>query len=360
MIRVKGTTYEPMFPLWVAEVGQNHNGDVDTALQYLEMVRYHGWAYKTQLHIPHEEMIRNRMPSKVYRRIAEHALTFEQEMRIREAAFDENVPYVATPFSLAAVEWLKLLEPDAVKIGSGELFNNILVWETVEVAINLNKPLFMSMGMVPREKLQEAVTAVDAIGALPMFCESVYPSRWEHFPLTSVFKRIRDGYSDFGYSCHSLGSLNAWTAYVLGAQVLEFHVAITPDAHDAKVSWPHTELKKFQSLVMSHSSYKHYDNDVMQWATHCLVAACDIKKGESLMGKLKTMRPSTAGVAVDQIESFESLRARRAIMSGEILQWEDIDGSDAPDVGAAGGTAGEKGQGPAGDLDPASKTKTVH
>src|SRR5262249_54371341 len=96
-------------PLVIAEVGINHEGDVDTALELVDSAAAAGAELlKFQCHITEKEMVPTDMTpgeiskEKLWDIIKRCELTAEEERRVQARCAEKGLIYLSTPFSREA------------------------------------------------------------------------------------------------------------------------------------------------------------------------------------------------------------------------------------------------------------------
>ena len=117
-------------PLVMAEVGINHEGDVNKALQLVDAAAAaDAELVKFQCHITEKEMVPTDMTpgeiskEKLWDIIKRCELTADEEKRVQDYCAKKGVIYLSTPFSREAADRLQAMGVPAFKIGSGECNN---------------------------------------------------------------------------------------------------------------------------------------------------------------------------------------------------------------------------------------------
>ena len=117
-------------PLVIAEVGINHEGELDKALQLVDAAAAAGAeVVKFQCHITEKEMVPTDMTpgeistEKLWDIIKRCELTEAEERRVQAYCAKKGVMYLSTPFSREAADRLDAMGVPAFKIGSGECNN---------------------------------------------------------------------------------------------------------------------------------------------------------------------------------------------------------------------------------------------
>jgi sialic acid synthase SpsE len=224
-------------PLVIVEVGINHEGSLEKALQLVDAaVEAGAELVKFQCHITNKEMVPTDMTpgeiskEKLWDIIKRCELTESEEREVQAHCKRKGVMYLSTPFSREAADRLDAMGVPAFKIGSGEC-NNYPLLEHVAAK---GKPIVLSTGMNDLPSIQKAVTAIRKhdVPLILLHCTSMYPTPYEKVRLGAIGDLQRN-FPDLGVGL-SDHSLNIWTclgAVALGACVLEKHFTISR-------SWP--------------------------------------------------------------------------------------------------------------------------
>ena len=150
-------------PFIIAEVGINHEGSFDKAIQCVDAAVEAGAdCVKFQSHITEAEMIPTDMkPGEISEEslwdiIKRCELTEDEERQVKKYCEDKGIIYLCTPFSREAADRLESLDVLAFKIGSGEC-NNIPLLEHIA---RFGKPIILSTGMNDIESIKKSVAAI--------------------------------------------------------------------------------------------------------------------------------------------------------------------------------------------------------
>ena len=126
--RVIGPAYEPFI---MAEVGINHEGSFDKAIELVDAAAEAGAdCVKFQCHITEAEMIPTDMKpgeisdERLWDIIKRCELDAQEEQRVKAYCEERGILYLCTPFSREASDRLEQMDVEAFKVGSGEC-NNI-------------------------------------------------------------------------------------------------------------------------------------------------------------------------------------------------------------------------------------------
>ena len=220
----------------IAEVGHNHQGNLETAKELFRAAKECGAnAVKLQKR-DNRTLYTRAMYNKPYDHensfgatYGEHreALEFgrEEYRELRRYAQEIGITLFATAFDFPSADFLAELDMPAFKIGSGDLTSIPLL----KYVASFQKPMLVSTGGGTMEDVQRAYDAIMPINSqlCIMQCTSGYPCVFEEMNL-SVITTYRERFPDIviGLSAHDSGIAMALVGYVLGARVIEKHFTL--------------------------------------------------------------------------------------------------------------------------------------
>lgn len=327
-------------PLVIAEIGINHEGDLNKALQMVDDAHKAGCeCVKIQTHIIEDEMIPNNVvpgnaKESIWDIMKRCALTEQEEAQIKEYVESKGMIFLSTPFSRAAVERLEKLGVVAYKIGSGECNN----YPLVEHIARYKKPVILSTGMNNIESIRKSVNILRKYGTpfALLHCTSIYPTPYHHVRLGAL-RELQQEFPDVvvGLSDHSLSIYPCLGAVSLGARILEKH--FTSDKSwpgpDIEISMDPQELREliigskaiFESLGGSKTILEE-EQPTINFAYASVVAIADIQKGEPLtMENIWVKRPGTGEIKAEHFKSLLGKRVNCVIKKNEQIKWSQID-----------------------------------
>ncbi|WP_406700186.1 N-acetylneuraminate synthase family protein [Singulisphaera sp. Ch08] len=216
----------------VAEIGINHNGELETAKRIIDAAKLAGCdAVKFQKRTPElcvppaqRDLIRETpwgpMTYMNYRRRIEFAS--EEYDEIDRYCRDRQLIWFASPWDEPSVDFLERYDPPCYKIPSAALTDDDLIRRMRETG----KPLILSTGMSTMEQIRTAVEVVGRKNLLIAHCTSTYPCRPEELNLRMILT-LRDEFDcPVGYSGHEVGLQTTYAAVVLGACFIERHATL--------------------------------------------------------------------------------------------------------------------------------------
>lgn len=221
--------------LVIAEVGNNHEGDMGVARELVDRAAETGAdAVKFQTFIA--EKFSSQADAARFARLRKFQLSFDEFAELAERARAKGLMFFSTPLDLDSARFLATIV-DALKIASGD--NTF--WPLIECCAESGKPMIISTGISGQAEIQEAVDRVSAVwsakrhdGDLALLhCVVSYPAPPEQAnlgairSLTAAFPGQTIGYSD-----HTMGLDAAVAAVAMGARIVEKHFTLANDYSD--------------------------------------------------------------------------------------------------------------------------------
>lgn len=218
----------------IAEIAQNHDGSLGMAHAFIDAVASAGAsAIKFQTHIASEESTIHE-PFRVnfsycdktrYDYWQRMEFTEEEWQGLYDHACEKGIDFLSSPFSLKALRMLDRIGVSAWKLGSGEVFNDVLL----DAAIATGKPIIISTGLSSLEDTDCLVERIQRAGnkLVLMECTTAYPSKAENIPINMISKFIERYHCCVGISDHSATVFPALSAVTLGARCVEVHVTMS-------------------------------------------------------------------------------------------------------------------------------------
>jgi sialic acid synthase len=220
----------------IAEVGHNHQGDVEKAKALIRSARECGAdAVKLQKR-DNRSMYTRDLYDAPYdnehsfgRTYGEHREALElsaaEWLELREFSREEGVTLFGTVFDEPSADFLAELGMPAFKIASGDLTNSPLLRHVARIG----RPIFLSTGGGTLEDVERAVDTILPLNAqlCVMQCTASYPCEVEELNL-GVIETYRARYPDLviGFSDHQSGIAMSLVGYMLGARVIEKHFTL--------------------------------------------------------------------------------------------------------------------------------------
>ena len=224
----------------IAEVGHNHGGSLETALEMCRVAKECGCdAVKLQkrtLDKCYTKAFLNTPYNSEHafgRTYGEHraALEFgrEEYVELKRYCRSINIDFFATAFDEDAADFLEMVGVPCYKIASGDLTNTPLIRHVAAK----RKPMILSTGGACMADVYRALLATGTTPTAWLHCVAVYPTPATDANLSAIRELRLHLDRIVGYSCHHNGILLAELAVVWGAQIVEKHFTLD---HTAKGS----------------------------------------------------------------------------------------------------------------------------
>jgi N-acetylneuraminate synthase len=217
-------------PVVIAEIGINHEGSLETAIQMADAAIDAGAEIiKHQTHIVEDEMsdeaksvIPGNADVSIYEIMARCALSEAEERSLMKHVQQRGAIFISTPFSRAAVDRLVEFNIPAFKVGSGECNNYPLIRHIAR----FGKPVIISTGMNSIESVRPSVEILlkAEVPYALMHCTNVYPTPPELVRLGAM-AQLKEAFPDavIGLSDHTTSNYPCLGSVALGASLLERH-----------------------------------------------------------------------------------------------------------------------------------------
>ena len=222
-----------MIPFITAEIGINHNGDMEITKKLIDGAVDAGCdAVKFQkrtidiVYTAEELDVYRESPWGTTNRVQKEGLEFGKEEydEIDKYCKDNDIHWFASAWDLPSQKFLQQYDLKYNKIASALLTYDDLLEEVSKEG----KHTFISTGMSTIEEIENAVNIFkkNKCSFELMHTNSTYPMKNEDANL-NVIKTLRDHFNcDVGYSGHETGRVVSVAAVTLGATSIERHITL--------------------------------------------------------------------------------------------------------------------------------------
>ena len=329
--------------LVIAEVGVNHNGNLNTALKLIEEAKKAGADIVKFQTFNSSELASDRAGLVDYQKNNTKYVKNQKEMlRALELSDDQidkiilkckdiGIEYLTTAFDDASIEKISKQNLKRYKIPSGEITN----LPYLRKIASFGKPIILSTGM---SDLKEVIWALDKLiegGAnreniTILHCTSEYPCPLESVNLKAMNTLHENLKTDIGYSDHTLGIEVALAAVGMGARVIEKHLTLDKKmiGPDHKASIEPFELKKMVEIIriiekslgngIKQPSKKELE--IRNSVRKSILASKEIKIGELFTEQNITTKRTNGGVSAMYWDDFIGKKAKTNYIKDEEIK----------------------------------------
>ncbi len=215
----------------IAEIGINHNGDVDLAKRLISVAVAAGCdAVKFQkrtidvVYTAKELATPRENPFGTTNGDLKHGLEFEAEDYAEIDTFCKSVkiPWFVSPWDEGAVDFMEQFDTPVYKIASASLTDDNLLKHIRKTG----KPVIASTGMSTYDEIDHAVAVLGTDNLILMHTTSTYPAKYEQLNLRAIPTMAERYHLPIGYSGHETGIPTSVAAAVLGACCVERHITM--------------------------------------------------------------------------------------------------------------------------------------
>jgi N,N'-diacetyllegionaminate synthase len=333
-------------PYVIAEIGSNHNGDIDLAKHMIDVahrcgadaVKFQSWS-STSL-VTKGEYARNteyadkeRHFGSLREMIEAYQLTPPQHVELADHCRSVGIDFLSSAFSEEEVDLLVEVGVPAIKIASMDVNHPLLLQKVARAG----KPVILSTGLSSLSEIAAAVATLRDHGCqelVLLHCVSLYPPedrevRLRNIPMLQAAFELPVGFSD-----HSLGVPVPLAAVALGACVVEKHFTLDK-AMQGWDHWMSAEPPELEALCRG--ARQIYDAlggtarlvgdrelEKRQRFRRCIVLRRPVSAGHVLsIDDLDFKRPGT-GISPTDHPIVTGRTVRRDLEADHELSWSDL------------------------------------
>ena len=248
----------------IAEVGVNHNGDMDMAHKLIDksieagadIVKFQTFLadkIATEDAVKANYQLQNSDASENQRgMLRKLQLSKDQHYELISHCKKCKIEFLSTAFDIDSLRFLKKLGLNLFKVPSGELTNLPYLREIA----SYKKELIVSTGMANLSEIESAINAIESSGLprqkiIVLHCTTSYPTNIYDVNLNAM-KTISNAFKvEMGYSDHTKDIEIAIAASAIGAKVIEKHITLDKNLSgpDHKASLEPNEFRKMVKYI---------------------------------------------------------------------------------------------------------------
>jgi len=329
----------------IAEVGVNHNGDLDVAKNMVDAIaaagadcvkfqtfdaeEFNNSANETYTYISQGKSVTESMLA-MFKRLE---LEKEDFARLYDHARGLGLIPLSTPTDRVAVDLLDDLGTGAFKIGS----DDIVYTPFLDYVARKGKPVIISTGMAAIDDIDRAVATIRDAGndqIIILHCVSLYPTPDESVNLRRM-QQIMGRYGcPVGFSDHSSGVTAAAGAVAMGACIVEKHFTLDknmpgPDHHfsmnPAELAQMTSTIRQLERCLGSGNLDPTQEElDMRDISRRSIVVVRDLPQGHTIdTSDLAYRRPGT-GLLPFETPNLVGRRLKRALPARTLISMDDL------------------------------------
>lgn len=335
-------------PYVIAEIGANHNGDMDLARKMIDAAKqcgadaakFQSWSPSSL--IAREEYDRNQKYDDSTKKhfgslkemVEKYFLRPEQHQELKGYCDSIGIDFCSTPFAPEEVDLLNDLDVPYHKVASMDI-NNLGLLRYIAAS---GKPVLLSTGMATLSEIEQAVRTIEGEGndrIVLLHCISIYPPAYEDIHLRNI-EMLQQAFSyPVGFSDHTIGFSIPLASVALGSCLIEKHFTLDKDlpGWDHEISADPFEMKVIaeesrniaRSLGNLHRSVSFAEQEKRLKFRRSIVIRESLLSGHILTeADLVVKRPGT-GIAPDEMRYVVGRRLNRDVANDELLSWNDME-----------------------------------
>jgi N-acetylneuraminate synthase len=335
-------------PFIIAEIGSNHNGDMQLAKKIIdaaklcgcEAVKFQSFNDKSlickaeyEANTKYNDSAKKHFGS-LEEMVRKYYLREEQHFELKEYCDKIGIIFSSSPFSNAEVDLLIKLDVPYIKVASMDINN----YPLLRYIASTMKPILLSTGMATLAEIDNAVHIIEKEGnsqIVLLHCISIYPPAYEDIHLHNITMLQQTFPYPIGFSDHSIGTHIPLAAATLGSCVIEKHFTIDKElpGWDHEISADPSEMQviveqsKLVNTALGSFNRTVSANEEIKKIKfrRSIVAACDLVSGQ-IIGKddITSKRPGT-GIPADLADYILGRTVKREIHYDSLLKWEDLE-----------------------------------
>lgn len=332
-----------MSTLIIAEAGVNHNGDLRTAFEMIDVaanagadvVKFQTFSSEKLVTSFAEkadyQILNNSQGHSQLEMLKKLELSKSDHLELKNYCQYKNIEFLSTAFDLESIDFLAELGQNRFKIPSGEITN----LQYLRMISKQNKQILLSTGMSDMEDIVNALNVIENSDnglscTTILHCTSQYPTPMEDVNLRAMLNIAETFKLPVGYSDHTLGTEVAVAAVALGATVIEKHFTLSREmlGPDHKASLEPAELLNLVSQVrnieVALGSFEKVPTEVELKnriaSRKSLIALRSIKKGELLTENNVGAKRPGYGISPMELDNILNTRAVKNFDPDEIIE----------------------------------------
>ena len=329
----------------IAEIGSNHNGDLDTAKNMIKIAKENGadavkfQIFKEKTLYPSEagKVDYLKLSKTINELVRENEVPDEYHLELLKYCNEIGISYLCTPTDEELADYLDEIGVSGFKIASYALTHVPLLKHIAKKG----KPILLSTGCTNLEEISEAVRVIREAGndqLVLMQCVSQYPADIKHTNI-NVINTLKTAFQlPVGMSDHSKDPyVVPYASVAIGADVVEKHYTLdrSQDGPDHSFAIEPSELMQMSSGIRSveaamGTSEKYVtevEAEMRSFAHRSIFTTETLEVGAVIsLDNTAILRPGKKdpGIAPKYYEQILGAKVLSVVPAGESVKWSNI------------------------------------
>lgn len=336
-------------PYIIAELGSNHNGDMDIAREMIvqakeagaDCVKFQSWSkdsifarkkYEDNFFIADD--YRDRDDYTLEEIVETYSISESELLEMKLFSDEVGIDCTSTPFSKKEADFLvDEMNTPFIKVASMDLNN----YPFLEYLAKKGKPIVISTGLSELYEIDRAVKTIENAGnsqIIILHCVSTYPPSDRDVNLNNI-KTLMSAYPEYpvGFSDHTIGVAIPLAAVALGACLIEKHFTLDKNMEgwDHKVSATKDEMyeivegsKRVSNALGSHRVTANESEEKKREFRRSIVLTGDLEKGAIIQEKDIDYKRPGGGFKPEMTSFLIGRKVSKALKVDHILMKTDI------------------------------------
>ena len=333
-------------PYVIAEIGSNHNGDMDLCRRLVDaaaeagadVAKFQSWSEdslisKAEYEANTEYSDKKKHFGSLRDMVRKYQFTREQHREIAAYCAERGITFCSTPFSEEEADFLEELDVPFFKTASMDI-NNIPFLRHVA---RKGRPMIVSTGMASLGEIESAVQAIREEGVddiVLLHCIAIYPPAMETVNLRNI-EMLQEAFGvPVGFSDHTIGVHIPLASVAVGACVIEKHFTLdkSMEGWDHAISADPDDLRRIveegretqTALGTTQRIVSKDELEKRQKFRRSAVARRALEPGHVLSASdIAFKRPGT-GIPPDDLENLVGRTLAQPVAEDALIGWDAL------------------------------------
>ncbi len=331
---------------YIAEIGLNHNGNIELAKKMIKAAKASGADAVKFQSIKADKLV---SPNIFFDPIDGFGLdgvqtigefwekvSIDKEFHLEISDYSEKlgIEFISTPFDFDSVDLLEKINVKRYKIASGDL----TYYPLLEYIAQTQKPVILSTGASTLDEIGKSIKQLKKSGCEDLtllHCISLYPTPSQKANLNAILQLKSDFKLPVGFSDHTVGHHVSIAAIAMGARVIEKHFTIDKNlpGPDQKISANPEEFnmivkygnKIIDAIKEKHKVLSEEEIRIAKVIRRSIVASKDLEAGHIIKyDDLDFKRPGK-GISPSEYKNIIGMKLKSSIYKEDLIKKSNLE-----------------------------------